>query len=692
MSGRYTDWTHVHVVGGDNTAAAPYVPEARKLLGRVADEARRHGLTTHVSRRWLPDGTAITAELRGGIPRITIAPVSAPAQKQVIERRHFVVWGRNTALPDGIHADYPQQILTPGEEGWAAFTYDSNTAGNRDGTYRDAFPDGIPHAGNIDWLAANGVRISYYGPSTRYWYDLWRRPGAQYGRWVFLNGHVLLDIEQYLSDSAESLDERYVVGAALVGNHLWVMQASIAELAPLNAGDYPAGSLHAWISPPLPPGDSSLRLCRYTVAKNPAPVGNADLYRVVTGSRLEVWTHTARGYVNPWVFSPDGLVCETFAMPDELRGIVELDTTTTPFTRIAHVVQSPSSEATTVTIDATSGTAAHETIALSVDASGAYGDYRVPVAVDYSRDGVRKLLYYVARLRPGDTRAWLEIEGDPPVPLWDEFLAEARLVNIRDSVIVVWRAPASLVNAVYTAAVYVAGVEVASKPIATLYLDEWPNHWPGAAPNTERSHDGTVWGAIMPVAGTTVSPMAVICGVSAYSERVTYTPGVFVCRTSFQFSRLYKHYETFADSEIVGWTAYFRNSNSGGPPPAPSAQVLPGSTDGTLRGLDALMSGGYAIRADKKGMRIPESCAADGHGNVVASIFVPLSLKSQPATPANSYFRRPAMINFCTGGDLSIITGVPAYPGPAQEFPPPGERPYDARFSTIWLLGKWPNV
>lgn len=70
---RFTDWTHTRVVGTP-AAAAPYIGEARKLLGFVWEEARRNRLGVHQVTRKLPDGAVIIAEKHGTIPRMTIIP------------------------------------------------------------------------------------------------------------------------------------------------------------------------------------------------------------------------------------------------------------------------------------------------------------------------------------------------------------------------------------------------------------------------------------------------------------------------------------------------------------------------------------------------------------------------------------------------------------------------------------------
>src|SRR5690606_35861489 len=146
--------------------------------------------------RQLEDGTVIVAEKHGDIPRITITP--APPQPSIpppIVRDDFVVWARTGALPDGIDEDRPQQILRPA---WTTFFDNADVEGYEDftgdkGTYGGMFPQGLLLAGNIDWLSPiTGERISWYGPSSRYWYDDWRLPRAQYGKHVFHLGQVLL--------------------------------------------------------------------------------------------------------------------------------------------------------------------------------------------------------------------------------------------------------------------------------------------------------------------------------------------------------------------------------------------------------------------------------------------------------------------------------------------------------------------
>lgn len=90
MTARYVDWTHIRV-NGDRHAAAPYVPDGRKLLGEVMEEAARNGLGVHVLHRRLEDGTVLVAEKHGDIPRITITPAPARAvqRRRTLEAFHL---------------------------------------------------------------------------------------------------------------------------------------------------------------------------------------------------------------------------------------------------------------------------------------------------------------------------------------------------------------------------------------------------------------------------------------------------------------------------------------------------------------------------------------------------------------------------------------------------------------------------
>ncbi|WP_202841955.1 hypothetical protein [Luteimonas saliphila] len=308
MTARYIDWTHIRV-NGDRQAAAPYVADGRKLLGEVMEEAARNELGVLAMHRELEDGTIITAEKHGEIPRITITPAPpVPTIPPPVVRDDFVVWARTTALPAGIDADRPQQILRPA---WTTFFNDSGVDGfeafpGEKGTYGGMFPQGLLLAGNIDWVRpSTGERLSWYGPSSRYWYDDWRLPRAQYGVHVFHLGQVLLDVEAYANELDEPFVERWVLGAAMTQTHLYVVLADLPENISVDSPPATASqSPDSWSSPSMPAGAISVALRRFLLVHNPATPDPMQ-YTVPGNSHEELWAGTITRGVAPWHFSPD---------------------------------------------------------------------------------------------------------------------------------------------------------------------------------------------------------------------------------------------------------------------------------------------------------------------------------------------------------------------------------------------------
>ncbi|MBW8777416.1 MAG: hypothetical protein JF596_21225, partial [Stenotrophomonas sp.] len=124
---RYVDWTHVHV-NGDRDRAAAYVGLGRKVLGAVTEDAQRWGLQTHVMHHKTEDGAEIIGEIRGGIPRITITPppLIEGEPPPIRGKDDFIVWARDASRPEGIDAVHPKQILRPS---WLTFFFDEDVAG-----------------------------------------------------------------------------------------------------------------------------------------------------------------------------------------------------------------------------------------------------------------------------------------------------------------------------------------------------------------------------------------------------------------------------------------------------------------------------------------------------------------------------------------------------------------------------------
>ncbi|MDR1076358.1 MAG: hypothetical protein LBL59_08720 [Xanthomonadaceae bacterium] len=322
MVGRYSGWTHKRF-GGDPSAAAEYLLAARVVLGTAIEEAARNGLQTYQYRRQMEDGAEIIAELRGGIPRVTILPpVSESAEEEPRLIGDFVVWARDVARPDGIDATYPQQILRRGGDGWITYFYDSSIAGYEThalerGTYHQTFPNGVRHAGNLDWRGPDGERLSWYGPSTRYFAEPFVQPAAQYGRMVFLLGQALLDTDAYIAESTgAAFDERYVLGAAMRDEWLYAVQVDLPNYTtPDPPPDYPRAQ--GFVTDPTPAFGSSVVVARYRLAVDPA-AAVPDRLSVVPDSREALWSGTLPRMYQPWFFNASATVAMCHGLPDSV--------------------------------------------------------------------------------------------------------------------------------------------------------------------------------------------------------------------------------------------------------------------------------------------------------------------------------------------------------------------------------------
>ena len=383
MTKRYEDWTHVRV-NGDRHAAAPYLVEGRKLLGEVFEEAARNGLGVHVMHRPLEDGAVIVAEKYGEIPRITITPPVKPEGQIKVAKGDFVVHPRNADFPDGIHPEYPEQILQYRDGQWRTFFYSGEAEGYDDfdgskGVYLLEFPEGVRHAGNVDWRARDGSRISWYGPSTRYWYDAWRQPSAQYGRFVFYLGQVLLDVDQFCADNDEDWQERLVLGAGMAVDNdgvrwLYVMLANIPDQY---AGTVPMpGGVHLGHNYPLETIPHRLR--RVRMLRNPT-LPTHEQWSVPDEESVAVWYGELERACSTWVFNPDCTRATTFFQVDPPAVVYRY-----PYWNDVWPLMTPPAHSSRcdVTISGASGAHAITEVSLAPGASEA------DVAVDYDFDGV----------------------------------------------------------------------------------------------------------------------------------------------------------------------------------------------------------------------------------------------------------------------------------------------------------------
>lgn len=337
--GRFIDWSHIRVEG-DRDAASAYVGDARKLMGAVMEDAAVNDLGVHVMQKVLPDGTVIIAEKHGDIPRMTIVPVPRPdAEPPKRLEGDFVVWARDEELPDGIHEDYPQQILQMKDGAWKTFFYSGAAEGYDDfdgakGTYLDMFPTGVRHAGNIDWRGKSGVRLSWRGPSSRYFYDPCVQPRSQYGTKVFSLGQVLFDSHEYMQTNDDMFPEAWVLGAAMTPDkkHLYVVHAFL-PLGFTLAGNAPPNTSE--VSSVVPPGTMAgptsvpVVICRYglyRIEDAPTPMNlavEADSREVVVGRALV-------GAYTPWFFDPEATRAYSVGVPERVAALYSTNVAPTP--------------------------------------------------------------------------------------------------------------------------------------------------------------------------------------------------------------------------------------------------------------------------------------------------------------------------------------------------------------------------
>ncbi|MGH8073637.1 MAG: hypothetical protein ACREO4_06140 [Lysobacter sp.] len=417
MAQRHDQWAHIHVAGNDRNAAAPYVSEARKLMGMVTADAAYNGLQTHQMTRRYESGAVITAEIRGGIPRMTIVPPPPGGGERVARvRENFVIRMRSATAPDGIDPDAPETMERVDDGAWRTLFHTADTPGyvgfpGKKGTYKSnngvvVFPDGVNHAGNVDWCSDDGRRVSWYGPSTRYFFDPYVKPRTQYGKHVFMLGQVLLDVEQYITDSDPdpAFDARWVMGAALRGTTELVVVHAVLPEPVWPTGTAPEGDHH--MSMPWPVEDTVLEVCRYALA----PTAEAPFVRVLAGSREVLATTSVRNALNPWFFNASVSEAVSFALPDNVFARRDLDGY-----GLLEPAPSASSLVATLVLDGDTATLGTAALALPPAGSAAIAaDYRGDTRVDLLATRYISEAGYDARaLVLGDTEIRLRDVYDP---------------------------------------------------------------------------------------------------------------------------------------------------------------------------------------------------------------------------------------------------------------------------------------
>lgn len=322
---RYVGELHVRIEG-DRDAGMRYLSHARKLMGYVLADAQHHGLGVHSSRTKLDDGTLIHAEKFGAINRVTIVPPPPGGPEQpLVPPDDFVVWARDQGVPSGIDTDHPQQILQArADDGvqWKTYFFSSNVDGYEaftgdKGTYGGLFPEGLRHAGNIDWEGRGKQRLSWYGPSSRYWPDAYVQPRAQFGKFVFMLGEVVLDTDAYATASTEQEHgpDRYVLGAALkvIDGATWLYTVQSEALDEATPGGEIYVDQFASACCPYARQDSAGGIYRYALLKQEDEAG--ILRYTVTPNSRELLADLSDNHAEPWFFSQSCSVAHCYVLP-----------------------------------------------------------------------------------------------------------------------------------------------------------------------------------------------------------------------------------------------------------------------------------------------------------------------------------------------------------------------------------------
>lgn len=299
---------------GDREKAMRYAKEARRIAFNILRETREAG--TNIARREVrfADGSTVSVVVAGLEVSATIFVPGGRGQERKLD--DFVVWARDIDNPDGIDDTHPEQILAPSKTYFFNGSLDAyNDFTGPKATYYQVFPDGIRHHGNVDWVGADQVRISWYGPSSRYFYDAYVQPRSIYGKFVFLLGQVLLDVDAYI-DALISVpfNERYVMGACLRGNELLVILADLPVAVPEPADTGPGTVV---VPPPWPLNNIPLRLVKFQTARRTNPE-QEEFMTVVAESHETLWSATMARGAQPWFFNQSGTEASSIGLPTDV--------------------------------------------------------------------------------------------------------------------------------------------------------------------------------------------------------------------------------------------------------------------------------------------------------------------------------------------------------------------------------------
>ena len=318
---RHTDWTHVHVVG-ERAAAAPYVPYARKLLGWVMQDAAYNQLSTHKAQRVLDDGTVVTAEKIGGIPRITINPAPPRGPKRPIRLLDsFVFCSAEHGYIDG-NPTWPPVILSYDDKRmrWSSYFFQSTSPGagsstaQRTGTYSDVFDLYRESAqqlltANRTWEDDDGNTCAYTAPVGPF-EPCYRHPATLYGATVQALGRLVFSL-----DAATYAAGWRVLAAARKDGTFYALVAQLGAL-PDDPMPDPSTAYQVWHTQRFATQEYQFALLKVPSVPTDDPVTGVRYLKAITTKATQMWSGSLALAYGLWRFNSECTEVVTYRLPE----------------------------------------------------------------------------------------------------------------------------------------------------------------------------------------------------------------------------------------------------------------------------------------------------------------------------------------------------------------------------------------
>ena len=311
---------------GNREAGRRYLPEARKVLGYVLQDAEVNSLGVHKMRHVLSDGTVIVAEKIGDLKRVTIEPPFQPGGKKPIRIFEDLVMSAGAAsYNEGDFRVIPPIIASPKEGGgWGTYFFSADSPGYSDaaaGVYSDVYPEVetkrevLPEASR-NWYNDKGEFCAW---ATAVYHNApaYRHPDSLYGVLVQRLGRLAFASTFYIDSEGASLPWRYVMCAAFRGEWLYMV---MSDLGPLLYTPRPAeGAMmgDAWASETFANTAFEYALVRVRQVEKTDPVTKQVYYEAEDGSHEVLWTASLERAYSAWTFNRDLTECVSYQMPEQ---------------------------------------------------------------------------------------------------------------------------------------------------------------------------------------------------------------------------------------------------------------------------------------------------------------------------------------------------------------------------------------